>query len=97
MFVAGGGSWLAGTGSAAHEETLRSYSVAGDARPPPARKQRSTSTRRHGTAMFVTGAEEVMLLRVLQVPPCSSPASGAAMDLQAVAPAASPPTSPMFC
>jgi len=43
------------------------------------------------------GAEEAVLLRVLQVPPCSSPASGAAVDLQAVAPAASPPTSPMSC
>ena len=44
--------------------------------------------------MFVAGAEEVVLLRVLQVPPCSSPASGAAVDLQAVASAASPPNFP---
>ena len=44
--------------------------------------------------MFVAGAEEVVLLRVLQVPPCSSSASGAAVDLQAVAPAASPPNFP---
>ena len=41
--------------------------------------------RRHGPAMFVAGAEEAVLLRVLQVPPCSLPASGVAMDLQAVA------------
>ena len=31
--------------------------------------------------MFVAGAEEAVLLPVLQVPPCSSPASGAAVDL----------------
>ena len=35
--------------------------------------------------MFVAGAKEAVLLRVLQVPPCSLPASGVAMDLQAVA------------
>ena len=43
------------------------------------------------------GTVEAVLLRVLQVPPCWSPTSGAAVDLQAVAPAASPPTSPMSC
>ncbi|XP_066374024.1 uncharacterized protein [Miscanthus floridulus] len=51
--------------------------------------------RRHGATMFVAGAEEVMLQRVLQVPPCSSPASGVAVDLQAMAPTTSLPTFPM--
>ena len=44
--------------------------------------------------MFVAGAKEAVLLCVLQVPPCSSPASGAAVDLQAVAPAAMAPNFP---
>ena len=69
MFVARGEAGSPVPAATVHEETRRNLSVAEDARPPPARKQRST--RRHEAVMFVAGAEEAMLLRVLQVPLCS--------------------------
>ena len=97
MFVAGGGSWFAGTGSDRARRDAAQLVCGRGCASSTGEEAEEHEHEEARASMFVADVEEAVLLRVLQVPSCSSPASGAAVDLQAMAPAASPPTFPMSC